>query len=300
MKVFCIISVLAICLLICGCRAANPSNSTTPNKTSKIEISSSLPLTKDQIVPTTTVPFPTNPQMPVELSFIAEYMEVPAILDIGKEPIVTVITSAADLALHCASYPDATETAPFQQSIQKYNESFFAENTLILLLKNEGSVSIDHQVKSVTYLAEDCIIVAVDCIYPEAGAEREANWYIFIEVNEKIDADVIATAVCTIVHKEESDRPIRNEYKNLSDEELIWEIANHPYMERISVNDDLPIDMEELEQLCPPYAELRSRDSFMESMYAYAVPIVKDMDYSSTYDFGFERLVHQLCPDAFQ
>ena len=93
----------------------------------------------------------------------------------------------------------------------------------------------------------------------------------------------------------------QNQYVSMSDEKLIHEVAKHPYMENIALSSQQPIDLDQLAQQCPPFAELRSRDTFMESMYDYAVPMVKENDeLSAANHLGFSQLIHQLCPDAFQ
>ena len=92
----------------------------------------------------------------------------------------------------------------------------------------------------------------------------------------------------------------QNKYTHMSDEELIQEVAKHSCMENIALSSQQPIDLDQLAQQCPPFAELRSRDTFMVSMYDYAVPMVKENDsLSAANHLGFSQLIRQLCPEGF-
>lgn len=194
---------LVLCLLVCGCQASSLDTTNKENNPTNIDIPTTSPTqTEPKTTGTTSQPtMPTQPFMPRDLAFEASYVRVFGVFEIGAEPIVTLITSVADLQAYCNAYSDATSSTEFQQMIGKYDGSFFDENTLLLLFKREGSGSVRHEVTGVSWHAKDQVTVAVNDVYPQACSDDIAYWYIIVEVQEKLDADVNATAMCSVVWK---------------------------------------------------------------------------------------------------
>lgn len=198
---------MVLCLFVCGCQAGIPGTQGAKSHPSNVEIPTTLPKRTEPALTTqptcltkpSQTTAPTQLFEPVALAFEASYVRIFAQLDIRRDPIVALITSVADLQAHCAAYADAAGTAAFQSAIEKYDEPFFAKNSLVLLLKYEGSGSVRHEVTGVTKLAIDQVTVAVNDLYPQAGSDDVAYWYILIEVNEKLDSDVVVSAECSIV-----------------------------------------------------------------------------------------------------
>ena len=144
--------------------------------------------------------------MPVELAFVAKYVSVGQYLEI-EYPVVSLIRSVDELQAHCATYSIFCKQNVFQNAIVGYDEAFFAEKTLILILKYESTISISHEVTGVTQVEKDQVTVAVDRQCPEAGSDAIAIWYLFVEVEGTLASGTEVDVVWTNVEKQYPMRP---------------------------------------------------------------------------------------------
>lgn len=87
--------------------------------------------------------------------------------------------------------PLADQTIGFIDAIEKYNDTFFETNDLILVVLEEGSGSIRHSVKEVSVTPsglnhiEYCIQPTIERIVPENGTCDMAGWHIIIEISKE-------------------------------------------------------------------------------------------------------------------
>ncbi len=80
--------------------------------------------------------------------------------------------------------PLSDMTIGFLDACDAYNEEYFQNNSLILVLLEEGSGSIRHNVKSLQKV-DYRLKISIDRIIPEAGTDDMAEWHIIIAVDKK-------------------------------------------------------------------------------------------------------------------
>lgn len=111
-----------------------------------------------------------------------------------------VIGSVEELELFCsrqsAQYNEWPESLAkpsdnILDHVSKYDDAFFAKQSLILLMKPEGSGSNRLEVTDV-FGVGDAVYVTIDRILPEIGTDDMAYWYMFIETDQRLadDTDV--------------------------------------------------------------------------------------------------------------
>ncbi|MBP5363222.1 MAG: dockerin type I repeat-containing protein [Ruminococcus sp.] len=76
----------------------------------------------------------------------------------------------------------ATESVSFVDITEKYNEKWFDKNNLLLVVFEEGSGSIRHEV---TGLSKDEI--RINRLVPEVGTDDMATWYVLVEVDKSAE-----------------------------------------------------------------------------------------------------------------
>ena len=90
--------------------------------------------------------------------------------------------------------PASDSTIGFLDAIDKYDEDYFSEQILIMVLVEEPSVSIRHKVNYVKDGSDGRIYIDVHRTVPEAGTDDMAEWHILIEpekgVSVESEADV--------------------------------------------------------------------------------------------------------------
>lgn len=129
-----------------------------------------------------------------EQDFDAQYIRTDGYHDNVKYPKITVIKSTDELNEYYNANKDlyfldhvdkvySDTTIGFIDACEKYDDEYFEENILILVLLEEPSGSIRHEVKSVkAYRGNVEIDIAVKC--PEVCTEDMAEWHIIIEIDK--------------------------------------------------------------------------------------------------------------------
>lgn len=88
-------------------------------------------------------------------------------------------------------------TIGFLDACDKYDEKYFENQILVMVLLEEGSGSVRHNVESVKVAQDDKLYISICAIVPEVGTCDMAEWHILIEPEEGIDvvneADVIVS-----------------------------------------------------------------------------------------------------------
>lgn len=133
-----------------------------------------------------------------ELPFRAQYIRTNSCSEMVSFPDVKLIKSAEELEDYYeenreAFYLDAQwysdGNGSFPDACAGYDEAFFQENYLLMVLLEEGSGSITHRVQQVTTASEDRISVSIDTIEPECGTCDMAQWHIILELSRDYEVE---------------------------------------------------------------------------------------------------------------
>ena len=126
-----------------------------------------------------------------EHTFEAQYIRADGYHDEFEYPIVKVIRSVEDLNAHYEEYKDyflldgggLGNPPTFKEACEKYDDEFFNKKLLILVLLEEGSGSIHHEVKSVKTSGSN-VEIDIEVNIPEVCTDDMAEWHIMIEVDK--------------------------------------------------------------------------------------------------------------------
>lgn len=143
-----------------------------------------------------TDPQPTDPPQPAAptetvCSFEAQYIRTDGYHEDLSYPIVYVIHSAEELKtyyeenkslydLDRRENPASDQTIGFLDACDRYDDSYFENRILLMVLLQEGSGSIRHQVDSLTLTENSQLSVAITSLIPEVGTDDMALWHILI------------------------------------------------------------------------------------------------------------------------
>ena len=125
------------------------------------------------------------------LTFKAQYIRTDGYHEDVHYPVVTVITSRAQLEsyysanegkydLHHREKVYSDTSIGFEDAMERYDEDWFSAHQLILVLVEEGSGSIRHEVKYVK--GGETPEIGIERILPEIGTADMAEWHIMIEL----------------------------------------------------------------------------------------------------------------------
>ncbi len=162
-------------------------------------------LSLDELFARETPYMPTVDDPPIEnaVDFDAQYIRTDGYHEDALYPAVTVIRSTIALNryyhqhkdlydLERRDHPASDSTIGFLDACDRYDEAFFQDKALLLVLLEEPSGSIRHKVTSVQQRADGKLSVNISPIIPEAGTDDMAQWHIFVEVAADIaDEDEI-------------------------------------------------------------------------------------------------------------
>lgn len=126
------------------------------------------------------------------IDFDAQYIRTNGSHENVAYPIVRIIRSAQELNAYYEAYKGeydlerkdnvySDETIGFLDACDQYDEAYFKEKILVMVLLSEGSGSIRHKVQSVHLSADGQCSVYIDRIIPEEGTCDIAEWHILIE-----------------------------------------------------------------------------------------------------------------------
>lgn len=129
--------------------------------------------------------------------FSAQYIRTNGYHEGVEYPVVTVIRSAAELNAYYESNKElysmgrresaaSDSTIGFLDACDKYDDAYFEKQILVLILLEEGSGSIRHEVTDVR-TGGGRMVVSIDTIVPEIGTCDMAEWHIFVEPEAGVD-----------------------------------------------------------------------------------------------------------------
>ena len=126
------------------------------------------------------------------INFDAQYIRTGGQHKDVKYPIVKIIRSVRELnayyeankgeySLERRDKVSSDMTIGFLDACDKYDDAYFEDHILVMVLLEEGSGSIRHKVQSVHMSAAGQCYIYIDRIVPEAGTCDMAEWHILIE-----------------------------------------------------------------------------------------------------------------------
>ncbi len=127
---------------------------------------------------------------PDGVPFAAQYIRTNGYHDGAKYPVVTLLDSADALRRYYEEYSGLYDlshketvysdtTVGFADAIGGYDEAWFETHQLLIVLLEEGSGSVRHEVTKLTAGAAPA--VEIDRLVPEVGTADMAEWHILIE-----------------------------------------------------------------------------------------------------------------------
>lgn len=142
-----------------------------------------------------TQPTAASPILPVEITFDAQYIRTGGYEDTIRYPVVQVITSREALQTYYESSKElyaldgfSTEDPGFWGACSKYDDAYFRDRFLLMVLTQAGSGSTRFQVDSLEMTDDGQLTVAIHTEMPEIGTADMAQWHILIEPEAGIPA----------------------------------------------------------------------------------------------------------------
>lgn len=144
-----------------------------------------------------------------ERDFSVQYLRTNGYNDGVRYPVVTVIHSVDELNAYYEANKDkyslerrtgtvySDSTIGFLDACDKYDDEYFEDKILLLVLLEEGSGSVRHNVERVA-TNDDEIVIDITTIVPEVGTCDMAEWHILIEPEAGVfaeDADDITVFI---------------------------------------------------------------------------------------------------------
>ena len=142
------------------------------------------------------------------VNFISRYIRTDGYDKDAKYPDVKIIRSVGELHEYYSANKDkynlerkdevySDTTIGFLDACDKYDEKYFENQILVMVLLEEGSGSVRHNVESVKVAQDDKLYISICAIVPEVGTCDMAEWHILIEPETGIDvvneADVMVS-----------------------------------------------------------------------------------------------------------
>ena len=127
------------------------------------------------------------------IDFGAQYIRTDGYHEYARYPAVRIIRSVRELweyyeaneeeyGLGRRDHVSLDTTIGFLDACDKYDDAYFEDHILVMVLLEEGSGSVRHKVKSVNVSADGQCCIYIDRIVPEAGTCDMAEWHILIEL----------------------------------------------------------------------------------------------------------------------
>lgn len=132
------------------------------------------------------------------VEFEPQYIRTDGYHEDIEYPVVKIIRSVKELndyyeankglySLERRENPSSDYTIGFLDACDKYDEAYFENQILVMVLLEEGSGSNRHNVDNVKIGSDDKLYVSIRSIIPEAGTCDMAEWHIIIEPEKGID-----------------------------------------------------------------------------------------------------------------
>ena len=198
-KTLCLLlAVVLITALFAGCTPAVPETSGTTAPTT-VPTQPTDPAPTDPADPTdpaqptdpTDPTDPTEPAEPVRLNFTYQCVETFIYSDeLLQNPECHVIRSLAELEAYCLSHAARVEKTDFVDIIAGYNDEYFAENTLIIIVPESGGIPNYFEVCDLVIQPEGNCVLNLKWMTPELVSDVCGSWHILVDVDGLIPENV--------------------------------------------------------------------------------------------------------------
>ena len=135
--------------------------------------------------------------------FDAQYIRTNGYMEEMEYPMVRIIRSTDELNAYYEEYKEqyylerreqvyADTTIGFLDACDRYDEDYFKDQILILVLLEEGSGSIRHEISGLSLIerkGERILHISIHSIVPEMGTDDMAQWHLMIEPEEGLDVE---------------------------------------------------------------------------------------------------------------
>ena len=146
------------------------------------------------------------------VSFISCYIRTDGYQEEVEYPVVKIIRSVSELNEYYNANKEKYDlerkdevysdtTIGFLDACDKYDEAYFENQILIMVLLEEGSGSVRHKVDSVKVGWDEKLYININSIVPEEGTCDMAQWHILIEPENGVDV-ANETEVIVDIHAE--------------------------------------------------------------------------------------------------
>lgn len=204
-----------------------------------------------------------------EIDFKAQYVRTDGFHEVIRHPITNIIRQKSELDAYYNENRDdyylerretvySDTTIGFLDACDKYDDEYFKDHILLMVVLQEGSGSNRHKVNSV-YLTGKKITIDIETLVPECGTSDEAIWHILIELRaDEADVSNEPDIEVLIDGKDPLDQPLRASYnKNYANISLDipkgWEY-------------DIK-DIENSEEFCISFWNIEQEDNKIEVWY---------------------------------
>ena len=134
------------------------------------------------------------------VGFGAQYIRTDGYRESIEYPVVKIIRSVQELDAYYEANKEAyglgrrdnvsfDTTIGFLDACDRYDDAYFEDHILVMVLLEEGSGSNRHQVQSVNMSAGGQCRIYIDRIIPEAGTCDMAEWHILIEPEAGVEIE---------------------------------------------------------------------------------------------------------------
>lgn len=117
--------------------------------------------------------------------------------EITEYPLYEIIRSREELNRYYEEHKDiydlerreavyADSSIGFLDACDRYDEAFFAQRDLIILVLAEGSGSVRHEIQSIRPYYDNSWLLTGRRIVPEIGTDDIAQWHLLIEIEKNL------------------------------------------------------------------------------------------------------------------
>lgn len=132
------------------------------------------------------------------IAFASEYIRTNVYYEGIQYPVVKIIRSVDELNIYYKENKDTYDlehreeiysdsTAGFLDVCDKYDEAYFDDQILVMVVLEEGSGDIRHNVEHVKMGSDGKLYISIRKIVPEFGTDDMAEWHVLIEPEAAID-----------------------------------------------------------------------------------------------------------------
>lgn len=125
---------------------------------------------------------------PVEVDFEAVYTRTDGYIEKKTYPYVTVINSRTELEKYTAdnegqyNFYETSSSEGFYDIVTPYDAVFFADNSLVMIMLEEGSGSIRHEVKDIVCENGETTVTIERIVPSGAVTDDMAEWHVVVEI----------------------------------------------------------------------------------------------------------------------